>query len=212
MAAGAPPATHRPGSDRPSVLAQLRVWLSIGLQSFGGGATTLYLMRREFIHRRGWLTAAEFRQEWMMSRIAPGMTIVGLSALLGQRLGGPGGIVIAVAGLLLPATATTLLVAVGFLAIAAHPLVGLALSGMGPVTVGLTAGIMLTILTGGSVGGPRVGIEIGVAVLAGLAALLFGLNPVPVLVAGGIIGALTLTPGPTEPVDAPETPDRDLVT
>ena len=32
-----------------SVWQIFRIWLSIGLQSFGGGATTQYLIRREMI-------------------------------------------------------------------------------------------------------------------------------------------------------------------
>ena len=40
---------------KPALWLFLRVWLSLGLQSFGGGAATLTLIRRAVVERHHWL-------------------------------------------------------------------------------------------------------------------------------------------------------------
>jgi chromate transporter len=41
----------------PTIRALLRIWTGIGLQSFGGGASTQLLIRREFVEKRPWVGA-----------------------------------------------------------------------------------------------------------------------------------------------------------
>ena len=51
-----------------------RQFVAIGLQSFGGGATTLYLMRRVAVEEQRWVSDAEYTAFWGMVQIAPGST------------------------------------------------------------------------------------------------------------------------------------------
>src|SRR5215211_2098728 len=93
----------------PSAWRQLRIWLNIGIQSFGGGAATLYLIRREAVDRRGWLSDAEYARYWGICQIAPGINILGLVILIGWQVSGAAGVALALAGLLLPSAAITIL-------------------------------------------------------------------------------------------------------
>ena len=126
-----------------SAWRQLWIWLNIGLQSFGGGAATLYLIRREAVERRGWLTDEEYARYWGICQIAPGINILGLVILIGWQLSGAVGAALALAGLLLPSAAITILLTALYSRIEQVPLVQAALRGVLPATVGL--GLLLAV-------------------------------------------------------------------
>jgi chromate transporter len=75
------------------------VFSQIGLSSFGGSVAVW--MHREFVERRGWLEESEFAAALAIARITPGVNIVNLAVLIGQRLKGLIGAAAAVAGLLI---------------------------------------------------------------------------------------------------------------
>jgi chromate transporter len=75
------------------------VFSQIGLSSFGGSVAVW--MHREFVERRGWLDESEFATALAAARIMPGVNIVNLAVLVGQRLKGFTGATAAVAGLLI---------------------------------------------------------------------------------------------------------------
>ena len=127
----------------PSAWRQLRIWLNIGLQSFGGGAATLYLIRREAVERRGWLSDEEYARYWGICQIAPGINILGLVILIGWQLSGAAGAALALAGLLLPSVAIPIMLTAVYSRIEQVPLVQSALRGVLPATVGL--GLLLAV-------------------------------------------------------------------
>ncbi len=118
-----------------------RVWGGIGLQSFGGGASTTYLIYHTFVEKRGWLLPEEYNQFWNLSVIIPGINILGLTVLIGRKLGGVRGLFASLAGLLLPSATITCLLTAGFLSVQSVPAVQAMLRGVVPAT----AGIMLVV-------------------------------------------------------------------
>jgi chromate transporter len=116
---------------------QLWIWLSIGMQSFGGGAATLYLIRRAAVEQHAWLTEQEFAHYWGICQIAPGINILGLVILIGYRVSGALGIALALTGLLLPSAAITVALTAVYASVKDQPLVRAVLSGIVPATVGL---------------------------------------------------------------------------
>jgi chromate transporter len=98
------------GQSRPQAVAPVRspfaggfmqlflVFSQIGLSSFGGNVAAW--MHREFVERRGWLEESEFATALAVARITPGVNIVNLAVLIGQRLSGFAGAAAAVAGVL----------------------------------------------------------------------------------------------------------------
>jgi chromate transporter len=115
----------------------LRVWTGIGLQSFGGGASTLYLIR-EACRKRGWLTEDEFTRAWGLVQISPGINIIKLVALIGYKQRAWPGLLASVSGLLLPSCLVTVLMTAGFAAIRDQPIVAAAVQGVIPATIGLS--------------------------------------------------------------------------
>lgn len=126
-----------PENPRYSSLELFRVWLSLGLQSFGGGAATLALIRRASVDTHGWVTEAEFSRFWSLVQLAPGINLLALTILIGRRIAGTKGIALAVAGLLLPSAAVTVALTASYQRVQDTPLVRDALHGIIPATVGL---------------------------------------------------------------------------
>lgn len=113
------------------------IWTVVGAQSFGGGSATLYLIRRVAVERHAWLTDDEFTRYWGICQIAPGINILGLVILIGWRVAGGAGALLALTGLLVPSAAITVALTAAYTTIRQVPLVRAAIAGVIPATVGL---------------------------------------------------------------------------
>ena len=106
---------------RPTLGALFLTWLRIGATSFGGGAVVQYLIQENFIHKQQWLTAEEYARILAMCQITPGLTIIAITITIGKRLGGWLGIVLSLAGLVLPSAAITVGMTVVFASVRELP-------------------------------------------------------------------------------------------
>lgn len=143
MPAASPETGEQPTRDatRPTLTALSLAWCKISIESFGGGSSTLLLMRREFVDRRQWLTAEEYDHFWSLSQISPGIILLAMSLLMGRRLGGTAGMILSLVGVLVPSAAITVVLTAGFAVIQTlHPIQAM-IQGVLPAT----AGIMLAL-------------------------------------------------------------------
>lgn len=122
---------------RPGKWQLFRIWASIGLQSFGGGASTTFLIQRAFIEKYKWLSMEEFIYLWNLCILTPGINLVALTVLIGKKLGGNWGIAISLAGMLLPSAAITCLLAAIFLQVENIKAVEAVFRGVVPATGGI---------------------------------------------------------------------------
>jgi chromate transporter len=120
-----------------------RIWTGIGLQSFGGGASTTFLIQHAFIEKYKWMTMEEFLHMWNLCILTPGINLVALTVLIGKKLGGTGGIVASLAGLLMPSALITCLLAAIFKQIENIPTVQVVIRGVVPATAGIMALVAL---------------------------------------------------------------------
>ena len=123
----------------------LCVWSLIGLQSFGGGASTNLLIQRHCIEKRGWLTYEELLHFRSLCALTPGINLVALTILIGKKLGGWSGILVSLCGLLFPSALITCLIAAGFLLIEQLTVVKAIVGGVIPSTAGIM--VLVTIRT-----------------------------------------------------------------
>ena len=130
-----------PQKPGPGPWQLFRIWAGIGLQSFGGGASTLYLIQREFVDRRDWLTMEDFIHQWSLCVMTPGINLLALTILIGHRLCRAWGVFVSLAGLLLPSALITCLIAAGLKEIEHLAAVQAVVKGIIPAT----AGIMLLV-------------------------------------------------------------------
>jgi chromate transporter len=127
----------------------------VGLLSFGGGSTTLVLMEQEVVERRKWLTAREFLLLMALSQMWPGVHLIAQSVLIGHRLRGLLGSVTCLVGLMLPATAVTILFTAFFLVLRENPLGQGMIAGILPATAGLAFAVAYRFGRAEVVGQPR---------------------------------------------------------
>lgn len=122
---------------KPTFWLLFRIWGSIGLQSFGGGASTLFLIQHEFIDKRNWLTQEEFNHLWNLCLMTPGINLIAVTILIGHKLGGFGGVIASLVGLLLPSATITCLLTAGFRLVENSRIVQAILQGVIPATGGI---------------------------------------------------------------------------
>lgn len=183
-------------------------WLLMGIQSFGGGSSTFYLIHQASI-RRGWISEEEFVRTWALSQISPGINLVKLTVLIGHRLRGWPGLIVATAGLLLPSAGATVLMTAGFSAIRGQPLVMAVMKGILPATIGLSLamGIQMAqplFIRASQEGGPRLAAHGMILVAAALLMAVNSLSPVIVLLLAGAITVLLLALIPTRAATRPD--------
>jgi len=195
-------------SSRPGLWELFRIWLTVGLQSFGGGASTFFLVHQACI-KRGWMSEEEFVHTWAISQISPGINLVKLTVLVGHRLRGWPGLISAAAGLLLPSAGVTVLMTAGFDLIRDQPIVKAAMRGILPATIGLSLAMAVQmaqpLLTRAYREG-RLRLSLQVLIIAGAAVLmaLDLISPVLVLLFAGTAAVLVLAIVPTR-IEQPET-------
>lgn len=186
---------------KPGAWQLLGIWTSIGLQSFGGGASTTLLIYRVFVEKRGWLLPEEYNRFWNLCVMAPGINLVGMTILIGRKLAGARGICASLAGLLVPSAAITCLLTAGFVGVERFPATQAILQGVIPAT----AGIMLVVGMKYAQpilkemrpeGIPRIMIGLALVLLATLAIIVFQVSIALVLVGTALLSVLFFRQAP----------------
>ena len=169
----------------------------IGLQSFGGGTATLFLIRRTSVEQYGWLSAEEFTRDWALVQAAPGINLLGMTILVGRRVAGLLGGIVALIGLMLPSVTITILMTALYADLRNLPVIQAALHGIVPATVGL--GLLLTTnmarpLLESSKSESSFSFIVSLVILFGsaLAVVLFDLPVLLVLLCAGLLSGLTM--------------------
>src|SRR5579859_7875863 len=184
---------------KPNTWLLFRIWAGVGLQSFGGGASTTFLIQRAFIEKYKWLTIEEFLYFWNLCVLTPGINLVALTVLIGRKLGGVWGIVVSLAGLLLPSATITCLLAASFTQIENVAAVQAVLRGVIPAT----GAIMLLVGCNFVIPLMRRGYKEGIFYLLGsgvlviacaLAVILLKFSVIVVILGAAVLGALFFSP------------------
>ena len=186
----APPTATRP----PTLVALFLVFGKIGLFSFGGGSTTLVLMEQEVVRRQQWLTSREFLLSMALSRMWPGVHLLAQSVLIGHQLRGLAGGLTCLVGMMVPATAVTILFTAFFVVLRESPLGAGAIGGLLPATAGLAFGVAYRFGRAEVAGERRreaaiiVALAVGSFVLMGL----LGVSSVVTVLGAGVVAIVLL--------------------
>ena len=128
--------TARPHHSLPALA---RLALFYGVAGFGGGYSVLAQLRRELVDERGWVSAEEFLVLAEISKSLPGTPATSLIALLGQRIAGVRGGVIAAVAFLLPSMALMIAAGAAYGIMRRTPGLAPFFDGMGAAMVGVVA-------------------------------------------------------------------------
>ncbi len=134
-----PPASAKPHVTYTTIFVK---FLTIGAVSFGGGI--IAYLQRMLIDDTKWMNEDEFLAALEISQTMPGLNAVNMSVIVGDRLRGPVGAVIAAVGMVLPGAAFVF--CLGLAASAAHratPIANAALRGIAAGAVGLLLAIAI---------------------------------------------------------------------
>jgi len=177
----------REGGD--ALVALAAVFVPLSLVSFGGSNVVLADIAHQSIDVYGWVTAREFADFFALSRAAPGPGSM-LVALIGWKVAGLPGALVATAALYLPAAALVYAVARLWNRWRGSAWHGAVERGMAPIAGGLFLSGAIAVLRASPGGWP-------VWAAAGAASALFlvwpKLHPLPLLAAGGALFGIVAT-------------------
>lgn len=158
----------------------------------GGGPSVLFLMRRELVERRHWLTHREFLEDWALSKLSLGINLVALTGLEGLRVAGVRGLLVALAVFMIPTGAMTAVLTAVYASVRDDALVRAALAGAGPVIAGMTVAIAYTFATQAVRRGWKGIADRGYSAAVIALGLLAGASPAIVILTGIVVGGLFL--------------------
>ncbi|RKH01018.1 chromate efflux transporter [Corallococcus carmarthensis] len=162
--------THSHDVPRGSLGEVARVFLRLGLTSFGGPAAHIAMMEDELVRRRRWLPREEFLDLLGATHLIPGPNSTELAIHLGHRRAGWPGLLVAGACFIFPAMLLTLAAAWAYVRFGALPQAGALLYGVKPVILAVVLqalwGLGKTALTTR----PRAAVAVGAAVASALGA------------------------------------------
>ncbi len=124
----------------PTLGEALRVWLRIGLLSFGGPAAQIAVMHREIVEQRKWVSEARFQHALAFCMLLPGPEAMQLVTYLGWLMHRTPGALAAGLLFLLPGAACMLALAWVYAAYHHVPSVAAMFWGLAPAVVALVAG------------------------------------------------------------------------
>lgn len=182
------------------MLAALGLWATlfwgffqIGLLGFGGGPGSVGVIQAVAVDTYHWMTPAAFAEAVAVGNSLPGPLLTKMAGWIGYRVGGPGGVVAALVGVVLPSLALMLGLFALIRRYQSNPFVAGALAGIRPVV-----GVLLLLLVWQLV--PRTSATLHLVLTGALAAAAFfaltilKVPAVAVVVGGMVLGALLLRP------------------
>ncbi len=182
------PAVELPPHARanPARLRELAaLFLKLGTVSFGGPAAHIALMETEVVGKRRWLTRQQFLDLLGAANLIPGPTSTEMAINVGFVRAGWTGLCVAGASFILPAAVITGAFAWAYVRFGA---LAQAVSVLAGIKAAVIAVIVIAIWRLGKTAVKGVGL----AALGGLslAAFFLGVNPIAILLGGGLLGML----------------------
>jgi len=177
-----------------SVRRLLRVFLAflrVGVFGFGGGPSMIPLIRAEAVEANRWVDDDQFMEVYAVASSLPGPIATNLAGYFGRRVGGPLGSASALLGLTLPSGVAMVALGGLYLATKDSPLVRDALAGIRPVVIALLLAVALAFAPralASERGRRGVGLRGLLVLLAFACAVLTGLHPAALIVAGALVG------------------------
>jgi len=173
-------------SDQPNITnagrlrAVATLFLKLGTTAFGGPAAHIAMMEHEVVRRRGWLTREHFLDLLGATNLIPGPNSTEMAIHIGQQRAGWGGLIVAGACFIIPASLITLALAWTYVQFGTRPQAGALLYGVKPVIIAVVVQAVW--------GLGRTAIKstfLAAVALMAVAASLLGTNELLILVAAG---------------------------
>lgn len=162
--------------------------LQLSSLTFGGGYVIVSMMKKQLVDKYGLLKEEEMLDYAAIAQSSPGSLAVNACVLVGYRLLGFSGALIAVAGTIIPPLAILSVISLGYSAFAQNAVVGNALKGM---QAGVCAVLIDTIMDlSGTVIKSRSALQIFLMAGAFFSVAIFKINVIFIVLACVLIGLI----------------------
>lgn len=166
--------------------------LSISAFTFGGGFVIVTLMKRRFVDDLEWLDENEMLDMTAIAQSCPGAIAVNGAILVGQRVAGAAGIIVATVATIIPPMVILSLVSYFYALFADNPYVAAVLAGMQAGVAAVIVDVVLNLGTG-VVKTKRWLLD--VIMVAAFAAAISGVNVIYIILTSGVIGVICAIAG-----------------
>lgn len=154
--------------------------------TFGGGYVILPMMKKKFVDRLHWIDENEMYDLMSIAQSSPGAMAVNVSVLVGYRLSGVAGALIAILGTIIPPLTIITLISIGYEAFRDNRIVALVLRGMRAGVAAIIVDVVITLLI--NIGEAKKILPYVVAVAAFMATAVFHVNIVAIIAICALIG------------------------
>lgn len=171
-------------------------WFTFQLSAFtfGGGYVIVPMMKKQFVEKLGWLEEEEMLNFTAIAQSSPGAIAINASVLLGYRLAGIPGALLTVIATVLPPLIFLSVIAVGYKAFIGNEIVRNVLSGM---QAGVCA-VIIDVVIGMSRATVRARKAVPILLMTGafIAAAVFHVNVIFIILAGALVGFFSAVKNP----------------
>ncbi len=190
-----PKETH--GLTKTALLRKLFFsMLYISTFTFGGGFVIITFMKRKFVDELHWIDEDEILDLTALAQSAPGAIAVNAAILVGWRVAGFAGMLVAIVGTILPPMTILYIISFFYTAFASNLYVAMVLKGM---QAGVAAVILDVVFSlGGKVVKEKSVLNLTIMALAFCAVFFFNVNVIYIILAAaltGLVRALVLQRG-----------------
>ena len=161
-------------------------FVKIGAFTFGGGWAMIPIIEREVVDRHKWISREDFLYQLAITQSLPGILAVNVAVLVGNKMRGVKGSLVAALGTILPSFVMILLIAIFFTRIYNNPTVVSIFKGIRPAVVALIVVPVLSTAKSARINRFTVIIPLAVA----LAIYSGGVSPIICIVLGALGGYL----------------------
>lgn len=159
-------------------------FFKIGAFTIGGGYAMIPIIQKEVVDNKNWLKNDEFLDSIAVTNSLPGPLAINCATFVGYRTAGFPGAVAAALGAVMPSFLIILVIAIFFSNFTNNAIVDQIFSGVRPAVVALIAYALVKLTKSAGV----TAINMGIAVLALAAVLLFKLHPIVIVILSGTAG------------------------
>ena len=161
-------------------------FFKIGAFTFGGGWAMIPLIEREVVDKQNWIKREDFVDALAIAQSLPGVLAVNISILIGNKLRGLKGCLMATLGTILPSFLIILAIAIWFVQTYDNPVVERIFKGIRPAVVALIVSpVFSTAKTA------RINIKtVIIPIIVALSIWLGGISPIWFVMLGAIGGIL----------------------
>ncbi|HEY8039465.1 MAG TPA: chromate efflux transporter [Polyangiaceae bacterium] len=165
-----------------ALVGLVRVFVPIGVMTFGGGLAMIPAIEHMVVLEQGWLDAKAFADAIALGQITPGPVAI-CATFIGYRVAGLAGALVATLAMFAPATALALAAGHSIERFRASPVIDGVLRALAPAVIGMLAAATLS-LGRAAVGVP---VDVALAVVAFVVLVARPISPLWLLVGGGVV-------------------------